>query len=205
MPQGVEQQKKLVKSLINLEFQQSGSLQSERLKIEDPAWDAIESRASYLEETFKTTFDSFLAKEFQQGGKSRDTSLPPVRVLFCEELTEIATGQFPDLWRLGQAYFTGELRGINEPKPGNFKQIILTSIERFVGYLRAAILPQNQNQRFTQIQSWPIISSSSQLQQFITWLPTCLRYLRVSYATLIRLDLPSECLDIVLKIIDELR
>jgi exocyst complex component 2 len=33
MPQGVEQQKKLVKSLINLEFQQSGSLQSERLKI----------------------------------------------------------------------------------------------------------------------------------------------------------------------------
>jgi exocyst complex component 2 len=109
MPQDVEQQKKLVKSLINLEFQQSGSLQSERLK--------IEYRASYLEETFKTTFDSFLAKELQQGGESRDTSLPPVCVLFCEELTKIATGQFPDLWRLEQAYFTGELRGINEPKP----------------------------------------------------------------------------------------
>lgn len=125
--------------------------------------------------------------------------------MFCEEMTEIATGQFPDLWRLGQAYFTGELRGINEPKPGNYKLIILNAIERFCGYLRAAILPQNQNQKYTQIQSWPLISSTSQLNQFLTWLPTCLRYLRVSYATLIRLDLPSEALDIVLKIIDELR
>lgn len=125
--------------------------------------------------------------------------------MFCEEMNEIATGQFPDLWRLGQAYFTGELRGINEPKPGNYKLIILNAIERFCGYLRAAILPQNQNQKYTQIQSWPMISSSSQLNQFLTWLPTCLRYLRVAYATLIRLDLPSEALDIVLKIIDELR
>lgn len=69
MPQGVEQQKKLVKSLINLEYQQSGTVQSEKLRIEDPAWDAIESRAKYLEETFKQTFETFLAKELQQSKK----------------------------------------------------------------------------------------------------------------------------------------
>lgn len=203
MPQGVEQQKKLVKSLINLEVQQIGTIQAENLKIVDPAWDAIESRAKYIEETFKRTFGEYQEKELQlKDSSKRDTNSPPIRVLFCEEITEIATGQFPDLWRLGQSYFTGELRGINEPKPGNFKQIILNAIDRFCSYVRAAILPQNQ--KYSLVSSWPF-SSTSQLNQFSTWLPTCLRYLRVSYASLIRLDLPGEALDIVLKLIDELR
>lgn len=203
MPQGVEQQKKFVKSLINLEIQQDGSIQAQKLKITDPAWDAIESRARYIEETFKRTYEEFQEKENQvKENTKRDANSPPIRVLFCEEITEIATGQFPDLWRLGQSYFTGELRGINEPKPGNFKQIILNAIDRFCIYVRAAILPQNQ--RFQAVAPWAF-TSSSQLQQFSTWLPTCLRYLRVSYASLIRLDLPNEALDIVLKLIDELR
>lgn len=203
MPQGVEQQKRFVKSLINLEIQQAGTVQAEKLKIVDPAWDSIESRASYIEETFKRTYREFQEKETSlKESSKRDASSPPVRVLFCEEITEIATGQFPDLWRFGQSYFTGELRGINEPKPGNFKQIILNAIERFCSYVRAAILPQNQ--KYHAIPSWAF-GSSSQLHQFSTWLPTCLRYLRVSYASLIRLDLPGEALDIVLKLIDELR
>lgn len=204
MPQGVEQQKKFVKSLINLEIQQIGTKQAEKLKIMDPAWDAIASRAKYIEETFKRTYEEFQEKENQsKENVKRDTnSPPPVRVIFCEEITEIAAGQFPDLWRLGQSYFTGELRGINEPKPGNFKQIILNAIERFCCYVRAAILPQNQ--KFPSVPSWPF-PSSSQLNLFSTWLPTCLRYLRISYASLIRLDLPNEALDIVLKLIDELR
>ena len=203
MPQGVEQQKRFVKSLINLEIQQVGTIQAEKLKIADPAWDAIESRARYIEETFKRTYGEFQEKEISlKDSSKRDANSPPVRVLFCEEITEIATGQFPDLWRLGQSYFTGELRGINEPKPGNFKQIILNAIERFCSYVRAAILPQNQ--KYQSIPPWAF-GSSSQLNQFSTWLPTCLRYLRVSYASLIRLDLPGEALDIVLKLIDELR
>lgn len=203
MPQGVEQQKKFVKSLINLEIQQVGTIQSEKLKIADPAWDAIESRARYIEETFKRTYGEFQEKETHSKELvKRDANLPPIRVLFCEEVTEIATGQFPDLWRLGQSYFTGELRGISEPKPGNFKQIILNAIETFCSYVRAAILPQNQ--KYHSVPPWQF-SSSSQLNQFSSWLPTCLRYLRVSYASLIRLDLPGEALDIVLKLIDELR
>ena len=203
MPQGVEQQKRFVKSLINLEIQQVGTVQAEKLKIVDPAWDAIESRARYIEETFKRTYEEFQEKEnHAKENSKRDPNAPPIRVMFCEEITEIATGQFPDLWRLGQSYFTGELRGMHEPKPGNFKQIILNAIERFCSYVRAAILPQNQ--RFQAVAPWAF-ASSSQLNQFSTWLPMCLRYLRVSYASLIRLDLPNEALDIVLKLIDELR
>jgi exocyst complex component 2 len=200
MPQGVDQQKKFVKSLINLEIQQNGTKQADRLKITDPAWDAIASRAKYIDDTFKRTYEEFQEKE--KDSSKRDSSSPPVRVLFCEEINEIATGQLPDLWRLGQSYFTGELRGINEPKPGNFKQIILNVIERFCCYVRTAILPQNQ--KFPVVPSWPF-ASTSQLNLFSSWLPTCLRYLRISYASLIRLDLPNEALDIVLKLIDELR
>jgi exocyst complex component 2 len=232
MPQGVEQQKKLVKALINLEIQQLGSSVANKLSIGDPAWDAIEARAKYLDNTFKQTFEQYLAKEGQQSGTKAargDSSQVPNRVLFCEEMTEIAASQFPDLWRLGQAYFTGELRGVNEPKPGNFKvniidfdeipsnhihhfslqRIILTSIERFCSCLRAALIPsaaQKSNlalSSFGGLQPWPATTAS--INQFISWLPNCLRYARVSYASLIRLDLPNEALDIVLKLIDELR
>lgn len=204
MPQAVEQQKKFVKCLINLEIQQVGTVQYERLKISDPAWDALFCRAKYIEETFKRTYEEFQEKENQlrESSAKRDPNSPPVRVMFCEEITEIAAGQFPDLWRLGQSYFTGELRGINEPKPGNFKQIILNVIEKFCCYIRSAILPQ-QYQKFMSVPPWPF--SSSQHALISTWLPTCLRYLRISYSSLIRLDLPNEVLDVVLKLIDELR
>lgn len=64
MPQSVEQQKKFVKALVNLESQQVGTCVAEKLKIEDPAWDAIEARAKYLEETFKQTFEQHKGRKF---------------------------------------------------------------------------------------------------------------------------------------------
>ncbi|GAB0097923.1 Exocyst complex component 2 [Sergentomyia squamirostris] len=201
MPQSVEQQKKFVKALVNLESQQVGTSVAGKLKIEDPAWDAIEARARYLEETFKQSFEQHKANP-----KPRDTNAPPNRVTFCEEITEIAACQVPDLWRLGQAYFTGELRGIYEPKPGNFKRIILTAIEQMCFYLRAALLPSSSGLKSTSSGglTWPFTSQSS-LNQFLQWLPNCLRFVRICYASLIRLDLPSEVLDIVQKLIDEIR
>lgn len=161
-----------------------------------------------MEETYRTTFEQYVAKESQQSAsKSRDNrdSLPH-RVQFCEELTEIAAGWIPDLWRLGQAYFTGELRGLTEPKPGNFKKIILTAIEQFCSYIRAAVLSASGLKSLfppTSL-SWPN-NSNSAINQFLQWLPHCLRYVRISYATLIRLDLPNEVLDIVQRLIDQIR
>ncbi|XP_058453290.1 exocyst complex component 2 [Malaya genurostris] len=210
MPQGVEQQKKLIKALISLEAQQVGTVVGSKFSVEDPAWDAIEARAKYLEETFLKTYEQYTAKEAAPGeSKSRaDPTITPNRVQFCEEMTEIAASQFPDLWRLGQAYFTGELRAAGQPKPGNFKRMILTVIEQFCSYLKAALLPANSQRSLLAgsmkgLPAWPPTSPS--LNYLITWIPHCLRYVRVSYATLIRLDLPNEALDIVLKFIDELR
>lgn len=195
MPQSVDQQKKFIKALLNLELQQAGIKAPSSL--EDPAWAAIEARAAYLEDTFQRAFD-----QHKTMPKPRDPQAPPVRVAFFEEITEIAASQLPDLWRLGQSYFAGELRGLSDPKPGNFKKIILTAIERMCFYLRGAVLPSAKNDL-----PWSssATSGATALQSLVPFLPQCLQYLRITYATLIHIDLPSEVLDIVQKLIDEMR
>lgn len=208
MPQSVEQQKRLVKALTNLEMQQSNLPISKDLERTDAAWDAIEARAKYLDETLKQVFDQQTAKESQHMlTKQRDANdTPPPRALFTEEISEVAASQLPDLWRLGQAYFTGELRGLSEPKPsGVFKRIIITSIETVCSYLQAAILSIcGQRNIPTNAPVWPATSNSVDLQ-FIPWIPQCLRYVRIAYATLIRADLPNEVLDIIQKLINQIR
>lgn len=208
MPQSVEQQKKLIKALTSLELQQSGTAIGDRLRNTDPAWDAIEARAKYLESTFRQTFDQYTTKDAaaQEKTKNRDPNQAPSRVNFCEELCDIAASQLPDLWRLGQLYFTGELRGPHDPKPGDFKRMVLTAIEKFCIYLRLAILIAADQRALRQSSgiSWPI-GSSSATHHFLPWIPQCLRYTRIAYATLIGLDLPSDALDIIQKLIDEVR
>ncbi|XP_016945210.2 exocyst complex component 2 [Drosophila suzukii] len=208
MPQSVEQQKKLIKALISLELQQSGTPIGDKLRNIDPAWDAIEARAKYLEGTFRQTFEQHANKDSsaQEKAKNRDPSQAPSRVNFCEELCDIAASQLPDLWRLGQLYFTGELRGPHDPKPGDFKRMILNAIEKFCVYLRLAILIAADQRALRQSSglSWSI-GSASATHQFLPWIPQCLRFTRIAYATLISLDLPSEALDIIQKLIDEVR
>lgn len=70
MPQSVEQQRKLIKALISLEVQQSGTTLNDKLRNTDPAWDAIDARSKYLEQTFKLTFEQFASKD-AQGAESR--------------------------------------------------------------------------------------------------------------------------------------
>lgn len=209
MPQSVEQQKKLVKALSSLEMQQNGLAVAQELSDTDAAWDAIEARARYLDETFKATFDQHVSKENQfLVAKPRDTNNDnqPPRVQFCEEACEIAASQLPDLWRLGQAYFTGELKGLSEPRPEIFKRIIMTSIDTFCSYLRAVILTASGHQTLSTSNApvWPVNSNAATMH-FIPWIPQCLRFVRIAYATLIRVDLPSEALDIVQKLINHIR
>lgn len=207
MPQSVEQQKKLVKALTSLELQQSGLPITKDVPETDAAWDAIEARANYLDETLKTIFDQHTLRENNQlSTKSRDNNDGPPRVLFCEEVCEVTASQLPDLWRLGQAYFTGELKGLSDPKPGVFKRIIITSIDTCCSYLRTAILSASGQRNYSppNAPTWPATSNSAILQ-FIPLIPQCLRYVRIAYATLIRVDLPNEVLDIIQKLINQIR
>lgn len=71
MPQSVEQQRKLIKALISLETQQTGtSITNDKLRNVDPAWDAIDARSKYLEQTFKQTFELYATKD-AQGAESK--------------------------------------------------------------------------------------------------------------------------------------
>lgn len=130
---------------------------------------------------------------------------------FYEEICETAAAQLPDLWRLGQMYFTGELRGPNDPRPGDFKRIILSAIETFCVYLKITFCSteaEARSLRQTLGFTWPIVAGGtahSNYELFRSWLGQCLQYTRITYATLIGLDLPSTALDIVQKYIDEVR
>nr|CAD7402581.1 unnamed protein product [Timema poppensis] len=129
----------------------------------------------------------------------------PQRVLFVEELSEITTNMFPDLWKLGQAYFSGELHVKVEPeKQTHFKRMVLAPIELLSGLLRAAILPHTLDRMSplrTSYGMWP----PQGLEGVGPWLPHCLRYIRSTYTSLIRLDLPNEALTIIASLIFDLR
>ena len=43
----------------------------------------------------------------------------PAKIVCAEKLTKLIAGQLPDIWRLGQAYFKGDL----VVKPGSGKQV----------------------------------------------------------------------------------
>lgn len=86
------------------------------------------------------------------------------------------------------------------------QRMILNAIEKFCIYLKVAMCTTDSEARSLR-QSvgliWPISHGSHDV--FKSWLPQCLRYTRITYATLISLDLPSSALDIVQKFIDDTR
>lgn len=121
----------------------------------------------------------------------------PESILFVEDVCQIVSELFPDLWKLGQAYFTGELQvKVESRKHVEFKHIVLTIMDSFSKLLRASIVPHTISKTGS---VW------SSLDAITEWLPGCLRQLRATYLILIRLDLPSDALDIVLKVIVDLK
>lgn len=81
--------------------------------------------------------------------------------------------------------------------------MVLTIIELFCKTLRSAIISHTLDKNFdkTLYGSWNSIS----LEIIAPWLPACLRYIRTTYKILIKLDLPSEALDIIASLILDLR
>lgn len=78
MPQSIDQQRTLIKALTSLEVQQQSSANSlatssynNKLRNVDPAWDAIDARAKYLEQCFKQTFELYANREVQGATESK--------------------------------------------------------------------------------------------------------------------------------------
>lgn len=147
----------------------------------------------------------------------------PQSVLFVDEICDILSTAFPDLWKLGQAYFSGELKvKVETGRQTNFKasfvfyllififhhiiilqHIVLTLMHIFCDTVRSALLPHtyDKNTDRQEFGGWQPLETDI----IASWLPHCLRYVRSTYSIFIRLDLPSDALDIILKLILDLR
>ncbi|KAK8724030.1 hypothetical protein OTU49_011406 [Cherax quadricarinatus] len=132
----------------------------------------------------------------------------PVRVLMVEEICEVLSTNFPDMWKLSQAYFGGELlpptAQVDHFKHPRCKDMILELLDVFSGVMRGAIMPLSlhpDGQNFRKYHVWPEVS----LDQITSWLPQVLRHVRGCYNTLLTLDLPNDALDVVKELIFDLR
>ena len=204
----IDQQKKLIGSLVQLEREG------------DPAWESVQTRYRLTFQIMENCKNSHLEKDgtlvprssgqtftTSPAGKIRAMFTPPEdpervpqNILFVEDLTERVGVEFPELWRLGQAYFKNELHV--EPDTGKqpvFREMILSSISFFCNLIRAAALPSAPLPNREDYGVWREAAKANM------WLPHCLRHVRSTYSILISQDLPSQVLDIIKNLTTELR
>ncbi|KAK7493846.1 hypothetical protein BaRGS_00014987, partial [Batillaria attramentaria] len=140
----------------------------------------------------------------------------PQKVMFIEDLTEVMTENFPDLWKLGQAYFSGEFNRTREvPEKGfksdtskhsKLKQMIAELVGLFANFVRAAFLPESlENLKDAEREKfgiWPTMGKSTVPG---TWLPHCVRIIRSCVSTLAGLDLTGDSMIILQDLAFDLR
>lgn len=185
----------------------------------EPAWDAILSHFNYISQKLKTCYDEHKlsetniveennknsASKFQKNllGFQEPQQTAPQSILFVEELCEIMSTSYPNLWKLGQAYFTEELHVKVEPGRATlFKEKSLSTILNFCKTIRAAVIPHTlEKNSIDKFGNWP----AQEIEVIALWLPHCLQNVRSTYSIFIKLDLPGDALDILCQLILDLR
>lgn len=81
--------------------------------------------------------------------------------------------------------------------------MVMTVMDTFCKTIRLALMPRTLDKNTDKgcYSSWNSLNTDI----LASWLPACLRNVRTTYSTLIKLDLPSEALDIVFSVILDLR
>jgi len=207
----IDQQKKLIGSLVQLE------------KEGDPAWESVQTRYRLTFQLMENCKNSHLEKDGSSLARASALGAPtfttspaakirsmftppddpdriPQNILFVEDVTERISVEFPQLWKLGQAYFNHELHV--EPDTGKqpvFREMVLSSISFFCNLIRAAALPGTPLSNREDYGVWREAAKANM------WLPHCLRQVRATYATLISQDLPGQVLDMIKSLTTELR
>lgn len=209
LPMPVDEQKRLIRYLISLEVPGS------------PACDAIRHNYSWL-------FDSVVAckkrhltmlvidEEYEQVGKGGDESQPR-QVLFVEEVTDLFQKHLPDFWKLGQAYFAGDLFvlenvSVDTKDEKDFKDMLGRLVAKLCWEVRVALLPPthrslvgsglSQESDGGKCNTWPVHTQGERLGP---WLPQCLRYIRQCYLSLLKLEIPEENTAQIQQLIFDLR
>ncbi|XP_050438193.1 exocyst complex component 2 [Adelges cooleyi] len=200
MPTTLKQQKKIIRNLVALN------------DMSDPGWEAITYMKQFIVDKIKACYQQFISDEHfnetpnkgnrhPQNKHKRNISLSqqnesqntePKKIICVDQIATIISNYFPDLWKLGQNYFVGDLA----VKPDfshefDFKEMILDVIVTVSDIYRTIMLPTSSTNSFSPV---PTI-----------WLPHCLKQIRSVYTVLMSLDLPNEALNKISTIIFDLR
>ncbi|KAL5244124.1 hypothetical protein ACI65C_011534 [Semiaphis heraclei] len=200
MPTTLKQQKKIIRNLVALN--DDG----------DPGWEAIIHMKKFLIDKIKASYQQFITEEQANETPNKSNRHPhnkhkrnislsqqiepqniePKKVLCIDEIATVISDYFPDLWKLGQNYFVGDLA----VKPDcshemDFKEMILDIIVTVSDIYRTIMLPTTTTSSFSPV---PII-----------WLPHCLKQIRSVFTVLMALDLPNEALNKISSVIFDLR
>lgn len=211
LPCSMDEQKKLIRYLVNLEAPG------------DPAWGSIQNFTTWIISSMNTSRDSYLDSIKESGNENEDQSVAnennwendtPQVVLFVEEITKFYSENFPELWKLGQAYLNGQLN-IREIQAQNnnqadkqlaFKTMVLDVTNRMCNLLRAALLSHTLNtlhlQQLANLGCWPKSQTGEVLRG---WLPSCIRSIRQCYSSILKLDLHEDILNVIQQLLFDLR
>ncbi|GIX79321.1 hypothetical protein CDAR_290612 [Caerostris darwini] len=203
-PSTVEEQKRLVKFLVNLETSN------------DPAWQCVCHNKGWLLSVLNETKDKHIALAASAENRENFNSFSqldmPQVVKFIVDITEKFTDHFPNMWKLGQAYLGGQLhiRENSEPNdkqglPKNiqFKSMVIEVMTKLCCLIRMGILPDSLHsfsiQQLQALGSWP------KAEHLIPWLPYCLRSIRNCFSGLLKLEMPEDMLNPVQLLIFDLK
>merc|ERR1711953_475079 len=213
--QTLDQRKRIIANLVQLNSEQ------------DPAWECIQISYDRLLRSLDKNRDQHLAldrkatslpkpiilnKSGNGGGifpvtqDVEDLSSVPEAIHFVTNITDFLAQEFPDLWKMGQSYFKGDL--VVEPDGGKsavFKEMVLGGIRYFCNLIRAAVIPQTFKNIEDAVEYGDWAHDANHDKKVGHWLPKCLRDVRTTYSSLIQLDLPSQALDIVKLLTTDLR
>lgn len=208
LPMPVDEQKRLIRYLISLEVPGS------------PAWDAVRHNYTWLYDSVINCKQKHIASlasddEDEQFGKGLDESQPK-QLLFVEEVTELFQKHFSDFWKLGQAYFAGDLFvlenvPVNPKDEKDFKDMLGRLVGKLCWEVRVALLPPSHRSLAGAGLSeesegakgnWP---GHTQGERLGPWLPQCLRCIRKCYVSLLKLEIPEEHTAQVQQLIFDLR
>ncbi|XP_015188767.1 PREDICTED: exocyst complex component 2 [Polistes dominula] len=191
MPFSLEEHKKIIRNLVNLETET------------DVGWYAIVSHANCLNRSINACVQEHLEMKntiLEDSGKTckhvpitgkqqflnnrNDKNNTSVQVSCIQAIYDILIQQLPNLWRLGQSYFSGQLHVVVDvEKQIPFKNLVLSSMQHTVEVIKNICHKDTEASSLLHI----------------------LHCIRQMYASLIHLDLPSDALDIFGKFIFDLR
>nr|XP_049698816.1 exocyst complex component 2-like [Helicoverpa armigera] len=191
MPINVQEQTKYIRLLISLNWEG------------DAAWVAITSRKEYLMSLMNKVKDHFKLKEEQESNEKGKRKLKEseceggwssVRGAWCAAAAGALAAQLHALWPLARRYFAGELAGdpASAQRQAELKEMIIAAVQLFSEHMRACLLSPGGGK---------LLPTDALRVRLVA----NLRHLREAYDSLLKLDLPSQPLSIVEKVIFDYR